>query len=288
MKLSSITLGSISSLCLGAALALTAGPAAAGLVSQWDASWTKMAADDTVGSGGFVDPGWGGQAFDAEYLYYKWDGPVLSIGLQSGFDLTTGHVATGGKDYYAGDLALSFDGNASNYEYAVDFGLYTEDYSGKKVDATADDPSDTGIDTAGLYSVSQWNTNVAFPQSNPFAMDRGMLIRTITNISGNEIVDGDRSFYRIVSIDLSGLNLTSNVAMHWTMSCGNDVIDGITRSTVKVPEPGTLALLGSGLFGLGLVRRRRRVTHSSLHQGAAVSRPFSFSVSPIPARIVIA
>jgi hypothetical protein len=259
MKLSSITLGSISSLCLGTALALTAASAAAGPVSQWDSSWTKMAADDTVGAGGFVDPGWGGQAFDAEYLYYKWDGPVLSIGLQSGFDLTTGHVATGGKDYYAGDLALSFDGNASNYEYAVDFGLFTADYGGKKVDATSDDPTDTGIDGAGLYSVSQWNTNVAFPQSNPFAMDLGTLVRSLTqNFSGDEIVGGDRSFYRVVSIDLSGLNISSNVAMHWTMSCGNDVIEGITRSTVKVPEPGTLALLSTGLLGLGIVRRRRR------------------------------
>jgi hypothetical protein len=236
----------------------------AGPVSQI-ASWRQAADDDGVGAGGFVGPGWGGQAFDAEYLYYKWSGSVLSIGLQSGFDLVTGVVASGGKKYYAGDLALSFDGNASTYEYAIDFGLYTEDYSGKKVDATADDATDTGSDVAGLYSVSQWNTTVAFPQSNPFAMDRGTLIRALAdpnypgqqNIAGFDSTEG--SFYRIVSIDLSGLNLGPNFAMHWTMSCGNDVLDGVTRETVKVPEPGTLALFGTGLLGLALVRRRRRV-----------------------------
>jgi hypothetical protein len=123
MKLSSITLSSITSYCVGITFALTAASAAAGPVSQWDSSWTQVAADDTVGPGGFVDPGWGGQAFDAEYLYYKWSGSVLSIGVQSGFNLTTGLVASGGKNYYAGDLALSFDSNASNYEYAVDFCL---------------------------------------------------------------------------------------------------------------------------------------------------------------------
>jgi hypothetical protein len=91
---------------------------------------------------GVIDPGSGGQKFDTEYLFYKYDSTTnqMSIGLQTGFDVIDGKTEYGGGDYYAGDLALSFatghvnDGvtisdtseNSSTYEYAVDFGLWTK------------------------------------------------------------------------------------------------------------------------------------------------------------------
>jgi len=37
-------------------------------------------------------------------------------------------------------------------------------------------------------------------------------------------------------------------------TCGNDVVNG---NLAPVPEPGTLALFGTGLMAAGLVMRRR-------------------------------
>lgn len=246
-------------------LGLTSASSIAAPLGFWATDgWTALAIA-TPGEDGQVGPGVGGQQFDAEYLYFKQSGNTLSLGLQAGFNLITGYEyhSTNPKDYYAGDLALSFDGSvgpgSAGFEYAVDFGLLTKDYQKDLVDMG----SGTGVDPAGFYSVSAWNNDVysGHTIANPFAADSGTLVSAlISNVAGSGIAGGQTSYFRTVSFDISSLNLTGNSTLnaHWTMSCGNDYIDGTTTLT-SVPEPSAMVLMLMSLLGLGWVGRRKRV-----------------------------
>lgn len=214
--------------------------------------WIQIGADDGVDIHGFVDPGWGGQKFDAEYLYVRLQDTTLSVGLQTGFNLDSGHVNYKNKNYYAGDLALSFDGD-NDYEYAIDFGLYTEGYRHGSIDAG----SNTGKDEAGLYQVTDWNNDIYFQQSVPFAMDSGTKVADLSENSWYQEAD---SYYRIASFDLTTLGLTEiNFSAHWTMSCGNDVVEGPMTKPVRittVTEPSPLPLIGIGFIAMLILRRK--------------------------------
>ena len=209
-------------------------------LGEWSGSY---AAEDGVGPGGYVGPGYGGQLFDVEYLGLRVDAGTVYFGLQTGFNLRDG-VTYSGTHYGAGDLALDVT-NDGDYDYAIRFDL-------------------SGITPAlTLYDVTTWQ-NVMYPQhaiADPYRYDTGSEVLGATfnaDYSHGVPINGKTSYVLEGSFALSNLVYAGGpLGLHWTMECGNDYLN---TTTSPVPEPGTIFLLGFGLIGCsawGVIRRRR-------------------------------
>ena len=233
--------------------------------------------NDQIGSGSFfLDPGWGGQAYDAEAIYAMKSGNTLFIALLTGHNPRTLQQPNN-NSYGAGDFAIDFGRNGSfdlgiNIKHAVSGNAssgYTFESFGLEGEVYMNPTWAYGLwDVAGKYTDPNGSSYTPDPK-HPTHLLGGTLVGALSQLSyhttpvtGYGANQSDQHYVYEMSIDMgllrqAGWNGSDAFDIHWTQNCANDSIL-VDPPGGSVPEPGTLALLGLGIVGLLLGRQRKK------------------------------
>jgi len=211
-------------------------------------NWSPV--DYPYGIGELPSPGYlgeGGEEFDLEGSHFAIQGNTAHIALVNSFGYTA-HSTGWNQNYNLGDIFFGFDGG--NTQYAIDVS------EGRLVEVG----TYVGIpDKDGTYfDYTDIRNEVGAWEIGRVANDFGQVQNSLqywgqepNPMQGN----GDTYVWEFAFdiSQLSGFNGASTVSFHNTLECGNDLIN---ESYSMVPEPGTMLLIGLGLLGLGVARKK--------------------------------
>jgi len=220
----------------------------------------------------------GSDTFEIHSMSGSLTGSTLTVSIDTNF---AGQVDTADAlNAVYGDLFLSSSWTpvGTGPEYTADNALATNTTNWTYGFNLDDRTSNTGGD-GDLYALTGSNDDSAILSDNFFtsgyragqevAVDTAetTYVTDVNNTAGNfdegtwsissSTKDGSgysSSGLITFVIDLTGTNLLNGgaIAVHWAMSCANDVIEGY------VPAPIILLLMATGLFGVGVSTAARR------------------------------
>lgn len=183
-----------------------------------------------------------GDQWDVEAFVY--DPSITTLSLIGTYDFKNGQDYHN-VNYSSGAIFVRGDGSPSwTYAYVLDF----NDNSYKLYDNfTTINPSDVPASTPWTINTATANMlgTGSFTYSADVTDPFGLGLQRADGGTGHNEID--------LGLGLLPGTLLDNFDTHWTISCGNDEIQGHYQS---VPDGGATALLlGFGMFGLVFARR---------------------------------
>lgn len=256
------------------------------VVDDWYGSWSFTNPGSLQSGSGAGQVPSGGEPYDVEAIYFDDTASDLYIVIVTSFDPPPGHYESrisGSPLVVSGDLAIDLregsphtDGFRYNYGVNINFEVQPTD---------PDDNATSGGSTIGstLYhtSNSDWYTGTPvyavdaqgeFTNFDPNHSGFGGTALGSTTVSyelWDSRLGGQECRYNTYVIEviiprnlLPFLEEGDEISVQWVEGCRNDAsgtnavlhLDG----DIDVPEPGTLALTGLGLLGMGWWKRRRQ------------------------------
>jgi len=245
--------------------------------NNWAPTQGTWVSEDSS-SGGFVGPLFGGQNFDVEAMYtgFNLSTNMLYVAFVTGFDLEG--ERSGGANYYVGDLFIDFGYN-DNTPLVGEVLPHSWDLA-FDISSSAWDAADPSLASSTIASVDTTVAAVGAPSYDPTPVTPpgGYNSGAYRQNGGSNAGTASFSYtagatigsawanhnvyefgYHVTDANwldqIRGVNGGLGWTVHWTMSCGNDVLE-VGAAPVPVPAAAPIALLGMGI--VALVSRKRR------------------------------